>query len=99
MFLFSPFSNVLGIDKENATLLEDCLPLGQSYESRDALLSSINVWAATRGYAFTTGKSTRGKSSRQTVPYVYGRSYHLQAHRFRDSRRQPLRELAMSSPL
>lgn len=47
----------------------DCLPPEGNYESRDALFKAINVWAEPRGYAFTTGKSTKEKSGRQTVTY------------------------------
>jgi hypothetical protein len=42
---------------------EDCLPPEQEYESRDALFKAINDWAAHRGYAFTTGRSTVEKMS------------------------------------
>ncbi|KAM4067074.1 MULE transposase [Hirsutella rhossiliensis] len=37
-----------------APFAEDCLPPELDYDSRDDLLISINAWAATRGYAFTT---------------------------------------------
>ncbi|KAJ0127948.1 Choline dehydrogenase [Fusarium oxysporum f. sp. albedinis] len=53
---------------------EDCLPPEQEYESRDALFKAINDWAAHRGYAFMTGRSTVEKSGRQTI------TQHLSAH-------------------
>ncbi|KAG6989724.1 PKS-NRPS hybrid synthetase [Fusarium oxysporum f. sp. conglutinans] len=53
---------------------EDCLPPEQEYESRDALFKAINDWAAHRGYAFTTGRSTVEKSGRQTITYTCDRS-------------------------
>jgi hypothetical protein len=55
---------------------EDCLPPERNYESRDALFKSINAWAATKGYAFTTGKSTKSTSGRWKVTYACDRSCH-----------------------
>jgi hypothetical protein len=52
----------------------DCLPPEQNYTSRDALFSAINEWAASRGYAFVTGRSTLEKSGKLTVTYVCDRS-------------------------
>ncbi|KAK6850482.1 hypothetical protein PG987_000116 [Apiospora arundinis] len=52
----------------------DCLPPEGEYESRDALFKAINAWAAPRGYAFTTGKSTMEKTGRRTVIYSCDRS-------------------------
>jgi hypothetical protein len=57
-----------------ATFPDDCLPPERDYESRDALFASINAWAATRGYAFTTGKSTSTKSGKKIVTYACDRS-------------------------
>ncbi|KAL0930717.1 uncharacterized protein CTRU02_214792 [Colletotrichum truncatum] len=37
---------------------------------------SINNWAATKGYAFTTGRSTKEKSGRRTITYSCDRSCH-----------------------
>lgn len=54
---------------EPASFPDDCLPPEGEYESRDALFKAINTWAQPKGYAFTTGKSTREKSGRQTVTY------------------------------
>ena len=53
---------------------EGCLPPECDYESRDALFKAINAWAAPRGYAFTTGKSTKEKTGRRTVTYSCDRS-------------------------
>jgi hypothetical protein len=52
----------------------DCLPPEQDYASRDALFCAINEWAASRGYAFVTGRSTLEKSGKLTVTYVCDRS-------------------------
>jgi MULE transposase domain/Zinc knuckle len=57
-----------------AFFAEDCLPPERNYESRDALFKSINAWAATKGYAFTTGKSKKEKTGKQTVTYACDRS-------------------------
>ena len=43
---------------------DDCLPPEAIYESRKALFTSINAWAITRGYAFSTGKSTKEKNGK-----------------------------------
>ncbi|KAL5606133.1 uncharacterized protein BROUX77_003326 [Berkeleyomyces rouxiae] len=53
---------------------DDCLPPEQDYDSRDALFKSINSWAVSRGYAFTTGRSTKEKSGRLTITYACDRS-------------------------
>ncbi|KYK58635.1 hypothetical protein DCS_05652 [Drechmeria coniospora] len=53
---------------------EDCLPPERDYPSRDALFASINAWAAPRGYAFTTGRSTKEKSGKQTVTFSCDRA-------------------------
>ncbi|KAM5528545.1 hypothetical protein FOXYSP1_19026 [Fusarium oxysporum f. sp. phaseoli] len=52
---------------------EDCLPPERDYESRDALFQAINTWALPRGYAFTTGRSSRSTSGRQIVTYACDR--------------------------
>lgn len=53
---------------------DNCLPPEQDYSSRGALFESINAWAATQGYAFTTGRSHKEKSGRLTVTFVCDRS-------------------------
>ena len=53
---------------------DDCLPPECDYESREALFAAINAWAAPRGYAFTTGRSTKWTSGRQKVTYTCDRS-------------------------
>ena len=52
---------------------DDCLPPENEYESRDALYESVNAWAATRGSAFISGRSTRERSGKQTVTYMCDR--------------------------
>ena len=37
----------------------DVLPPEGICKSREALLTAVNSWAKSRGYAFTTGKSTK----------------------------------------
>ncbi|CCF33606.1 hypothetical protein CH063_05762 [Colletotrichum higginsianum] len=37
-----------------ATFLDDCLPPEGLFESREALIESINAYVKPRGYAFTT---------------------------------------------
>ncbi|KAK4076870.1 hypothetical protein Purlil1_12552 [Purpureocillium lilacinum] len=60
----------------------DCLPPEGKFESRDALFAAINAWAAPRGYAFTTGRSTRKKANgRPTVTYTCDRAGRPGAHR------------------
>lgn len=60
----------------------DCLPPEGEFESRDALFAAINAWAAPRGYAFTTGRSTRKKANgRLTVTYTCDRAGRPGAHR------------------
>lgn len=53
---------------------EDCIPPECDYESQGALLNAINEWAAPRGYAFTTGRSTYEKTGRRTITYMCDRS-------------------------
>ena len=63
------------MDQQNSpTFPADCLPPESSYQSREALFKAINEWAASRGYAFVTGRSTREKNSRQIVTYQCDRS-------------------------
>jgi hypothetical protein len=53
---------------------DDALPPECDYESRDSLFKSINAWAESRGYAFTTGRSTKERSGKQTITYTCDRS-------------------------
>jgi hypothetical protein len=73
-----PSSNALRMDANSvegiASFPDDCLPPEGDYESRDALIKSINAWAAARGYAFVTGRSTKEKTGRQTVTYTCDRA-------------------------
>jgi hypothetical protein len=55
------------------TFADDCLPPENIYSSRQAVFEAINAWARTRGYAFTTGKSTTEKSGRCTVTFACDR--------------------------
>lgn len=54
---------------------DDCLPPERTFESKEDLFEFINAWAAPRGYAFTTKKSTRSRSGRQTVTYGCDRCF------------------------
>jgi hypothetical protein len=56
------------------TFVGDALPPEGVYESRESLLAAINSWAKPRGYAFTTGKSTRTANGRIKVVYTYDRN-------------------------
>jgi hypothetical protein len=56
------------------TFPDDCLPPECEYESRDTLYASINAWAATRGYAFTTQRSAKAKSGKTTITYACDRA-------------------------
>ena len=60
---------------QSTSFPDDSLPPEGHYESRDALFNVINAWASTRGYAFTTGKSTMEKTGRRTVTYVCDRHF------------------------
>ena len=63
---------------EGAALFpDDCLPPECNYESRDALFKAINAWAAPRGYAFVTGRSTKEKTGRRIVTFTCDRSRRL----------------------
>jgi hypothetical protein len=57
-----------------ATFPGDCLPPEAIYDSRTALFEAINSWAITRGYAFTTERSTAEKSGRVTITFACDRS-------------------------
>lgn len=48
------------------TFPDDCLPPECKYDSREALFQAVNAWAAPRGYAFSTLRSTK-KHDRLTV--------------------------------
>lgn len=56
------------------TFVDDALPPEGVYESRESLLAAINSWAKPRGYAFTTGKSTRTANGRIKVVYACDRN-------------------------
>ena len=57
-----------------ATFPDDCLPPEGFFESRQALFESINTWAATRGYAFTTQRSSRERNGYLKIFYACDRS-------------------------
>ncbi|KJZ68508.1 hypothetical protein HIM_12100 [Hirsutella minnesotensis 3608] len=52
---------------------EDVLPPEGIHETRESLLAAINSWAKPRGYAFTTGKSTKTANGRVKVTYACDR--------------------------
>jgi hypothetical protein len=53
-----------------ASFPDDCLPPQNDYSSRDKLFKAINAWAAPRGYAFITGRSTIEKRvKKKTITY------------------------------
>jgi hypothetical protein len=54
--------------------VEDVLPPEGIYKSCEALLTAINSWAKPRGYAFTTGKSTKTPNGRVKVVYACDRN-------------------------
>ena len=66
----------LTLGRQPALFPDDCLPPEGEYESRDALIKAINIWASTRGYAFITGRSTKEKTNRRTITYACDRFYH-----------------------
>ena len=66
--------SIMSLASIKASFADDCLPPERNYELQDALFKSINVWAATKGYAFTTGRSTKEKSGRQIITYACDRS-------------------------
>jgi hypothetical protein len=57
-----------------ATFPDDVLPPEGIYDSREALLLSINSWAKLRGYAFTTGKSSKTPNGRVKVVFACDRN-------------------------
>ncbi|KAJ0128476.1 hypothetical protein HZ326_28426 [Fusarium oxysporum f. sp. albedinis] len=59
--------------QSSAPFPSDCLPPEGEFESREALFEAINAWAATRGYAFITGRSTKEKTGRRTITYMCDR--------------------------
>ncbi|KJZ68621.1 hypothetical protein HIM_11991 [Hirsutella minnesotensis 3608] len=56
------------------TFGDDALPPEGTYESRESLLSAINSWAKPRGYAFTTGKSTKTPNGRVKIVFACDRN-------------------------
>lgn len=52
----------------------DCLPLEGDYFSRETLYAVINDWAASRGYAFMTGRSRKTSNGRLQVIFNNNRS-------------------------
>ncbi|OAQ58241.1 transposase-like protein [Purpureocillium lilacinum] len=53
---------------------DDALPPEGVYDSREALFKAINEWAKPRGYAFTTGKSSKTPNGRVKVVYACDRN-------------------------
>ncbi|KAM5513587.1 hypothetical protein FOXYSP1_04554 [Fusarium oxysporum f. sp. phaseoli] len=68
-------SSVLPPSQELASFPDDCFPPEAEYNSRDELVTAINSWAATRGYAFITRKSTTKTSGRKILTYACDRSW------------------------
>ena len=56
------------------TFPDDALPPESTYESRESLLASINSWAKPRGYAFTTGKSSKTPNGRIKAVFACDRN-------------------------
>ena len=54
---------------------DDCLPPETEYVSREELVTTINTWAAARGYASITRKSTTKSSGRKVITYACDRSW------------------------
>ena len=52
---------------------DDSLPPEGEYELRDALFEAINAWAKPRGYAFITRRSTKERSGKRTITFLYDR--------------------------
>lgn len=59
---------------DQATFVDDALPPEDIYKSRESLLTAINSWAKPRGYAFTTGKSTKTPNGRIKVVFACDRN-------------------------
>ncbi|RKK51097.1 hypothetical protein BFJ69_g17956 [Fusarium oxysporum] len=57
-----------------AAFPNDVLPPEGTYDSREALLLAINSWAKPRGYAFTTGKSSKTPNGRVKVVFACDRN-------------------------
>ena len=57
-----------------AIFVEDTLPPEGTFDSRESLLVAINSWAKPRGYAFTTGKSSKTENGRIKVVYACDRN-------------------------
>ncbi|KID83172.1 hypothetical protein MGU_09535 [Metarhizium guizhouense ARSEF 977] len=67
---------------------EKCLPPEDEYESREELLTAINTWAATRGFAFIARKSTTKSSGRRIVTYACDKSWKPKAPTGEESKRK-----------
>jgi hypothetical protein len=82
-----------------ATFPDDCLPPESKYRSREELFTSINQWAAPRGYAFVTGRSNKAKTKQAptTVTYTCDRLAVLQDHQTNANERQTHGEPAVDS--
>ncbi|KAL7755655.1 hypothetical protein ACKLNR_014182 [Fusarium oxysporum f. sp. zingiberi] len=52
---------------------DDVLPPEGQYTSREELATAINAWAAPRGYAFISQRSTRSSTRRAIVPFICDR--------------------------
>jgi hypothetical protein len=57
-----------------AVFPDDVLPSEGTYDSRESLLAAINSWAKPRGYAFTTGKSSKTPNGRVKVVFACDRN-------------------------
>jgi hypothetical protein len=53
---------------------DDVLPPEGVYDTREAVLAAINSWAKPRGYAFTTGRSTKTSNGRVKVVFACDRN-------------------------
>jgi hypothetical protein len=53
---------------------DDVFPPEGIYDSRESLLAAINSWAKPRGYAFTTGKSSKTPNGRVKVVFACDRN-------------------------
>lgn len=56
------------------SFVDDVLPWEGTYESRESLFKAINSWAKPRGYAFTTGKSSKTPNGRVKIVYACDRN-------------------------
>jgi hypothetical protein len=57
-----------------AVFPDDVLPSEGVYDSCELLLAAINSWAKPRGYAFTTGKSSKSPNGRVKVVFACDRN-------------------------